>query len=70
MNFGGTAAIIYKGSDKIDIDKGFILDPQNDVAFQRIFGGPEKEGTKHAVTFTVDWFYTILICSKICTFLR
>jgi hypothetical protein len=28
---------------EIDIDKGFILDPKNDVVFQKIFGSPENE---------------------------
>jgi predicted transposase/invertase (TIGR01784 family) len=27
----------------MDIDKAFILDPKNDVVFQRIFGNPENE---------------------------
>jgi hypothetical protein len=27
----------------VDIDKIYILDPKNDVVFQKIFGSPENE---------------------------
>jgi predicted transposase/invertase (TIGR01784 family) len=38
------AIIKIRAGDKImDIDKAYILDPKNDVVFQKIFGSPENE---------------------------